>query len=131
MLRLVLGIVIALTLTWAVFLFALAVLRPKGMNLSEAKRLVPDLARLVRDLARDEALPSGVRRRLGLLIIYLALPFDLVPDFIPVLGYADDVIVIGVVLRSVVRQAGPLALDRHWNGSATGLALMRRLAGLT
>jgi uncharacterized membrane protein YkvA (DUF1232 family) len=128
--RLVVGIVITLAITWALFLVVLAVLRPKGMNLSEAKRLVPDVARLIRDLANDKALPTGLRRRLGLLVVYLALPFDFVPDFIPVLGYADDVIVIGIVLRSVMKAAGPAALDRHWSGSEAGLALTRRLAGL-
>ncbi|WP_327434808.1 YkvA family protein [Streptomyces sp. NBC_01236] len=55
---------------------------------------------------------------------------DLVPDFIPVLGYADDAIVVAAVLRSVVRHAGPDALARHWPGTPDGLAAVRRLAGL-
>ena len=61
---------------------------------------------------------------------YLALPIDLVPDFIPVLGYADDAIVVALVLRSVVRGAGPQALKRHWPGTPGRLAAVRRLAGL-
>ncbi len=84
---------------------------------------------LVRRLARDDTLPPRIRRRLGLLLAYLALPFDLVPDFIPVLGYLDDVIVMAWVLRSVVRAAGPAALERHWPGSPAGLAAIRRLSG--
>lgn len=67
---------------------------------------------------------------LWLLVAYLALPIDLVPDFIPVLGYADDAIVVALVLRSVVRGAGPQALERHWPGTQDGLAAVRRLAGL-
>lgn len=130
MLRVLLGIVTTLAFTWIVFLAALALFRPKELNLREAKRLVPDIARLIRDLARDHALPSGARRRLALLVVYLALPFDLVPDFIPVLGYADDAIVIGLVLRSVVKRAGPRALEKHWRGSPSGLMLVRRLAGV-
>jgi uncharacterized membrane protein YkvA (DUF1232 family) len=51
--------------------------------------------------------------RLWLLLAYLALPIDLVPDFIPMLGYADDAIVVAIVLRSVVRRAGADALTRH------------------
>jgi uncharacterized membrane protein YkvA (DUF1232 family) len=63
------------------------------------------------------------------LIAYLLMPIDLVPDFIPVLGYADDAVVVALALRSVVRAAGPEALDRHWSGSEAGLAAVRRLAG--
>lgn len=59
----------------------------------------------------------------------MALPVDLVPDVIPVLGYADDVIVIGRVLHSVARAAGPEALTRHWPGTPDGLAAVRRLVG--
>jgi uncharacterized membrane protein YkvA (DUF1232 family) len=58
------------------------------------------------------------------------LPFDLVPDFIPVAGYADDVLLVAWVLRSVVRAAGPEALDRHWPGTPEGLVVVRRLAGV-
>ena len=117
-------------LTWLVFVLALVVFKPKGIDFGEAKRLVPDLVRLVRALAADDEVPSGVRRRLGALLIYLALPIDLVPDFIPLLGYADDVIVVGLILRSVVRRAGREAVDRHWTGTARGLAVVHALAGV-
>ncbi|HEX4906923.1 MAG TPA: DUF1232 domain-containing protein [Acidimicrobiales bacterium] len=128
--RVVVGAVIALAFTWVLFLLALALLRPRGMSLREAQQLVPDTVRMLRDIARDPDVPAGARRRLGLLVAYLALPFDVVPDFIPVLGYADDVIVIAVVLRSVVRAAGDEILQRHWSGTGEGLALVRRLAGV-
>lgn len=59
---------------------------------------------------------------------YLALPVDLVPDFVPVLGFADDAIFVAVVLRSVARATGPQALEGHWPGSPEGLAVVRRLA---
>ncbi|WP_327104146.1 YkvA family protein [Nonomuraea glycinis] len=117
-------------LLWLLALVALAVARPRGNLLTEAIRLLPDLLRLISRLARDAALPRRVRVRLWLLVAYLALPIDLVPDFIPVLGYADDAIVVALVLRSVVRGAGPQALERHWPGTPDGLAAVRRLAGL-
>lgn len=129
-LRVVGAVALSLALAWLVFMAVLAVWRPKGIDLAEAKRLVPDVVRLLRSLSADSSLPRGVRRRLVLLLAYLALPFDLVPDFIPVLGYADDVIVVGLVLRSIARRAGPAAVDRHWRGTPTGLALVHRLAGL-
>jgi len=129
-LEIIIGIVLTLAVSWVAFVVALMVFRPRGIDLAEARRLVPDLVRLLRDLGRDPSLPSGVRRRIGFLLAYLAMPFDLVPDFIPVLGYADDVIVVALVLRGVIRHAGPQALEAHWNGTEQGLALVRRLAGL-
>jgi uncharacterized membrane protein YkvA (DUF1232 family) len=64
---------------------------------------------------------------LVLLTVYLASPIDLVPDFIPVIGYADDAISIAVTLRSVIRRAGPEALDRHWPGTPAALDALRNL----
>ncbi len=116
--------------TWLLLLALLALARPRGMDLTEAKRFVPDVARLIGSLARDPSLGRGTRVRLYLLLAYLASPIDLVPDFIPVLGYADDVTIVAIALRSVVRRSGADALDAHWRGSAGGLAAVRRLAGL-
>jgi uncharacterized membrane protein YkvA (DUF1232 family) len=99
----------------------------KSGRLREALRLLPDLVRLLHRLARDSDLPRGARVRLWLLLAYLAMPIDLVPDFVPVIGYADDVVIIAVVLRSVVRRAGPEVLERHWPGTADGLRVVRRL----
>lgn len=79
----------------------------------EALRLLPDGIRLLRRLAADPALPRGVRVRLWLLLGYLLLPFDLIPDFIPVLGYADDALVVALALRSITRRAGADALPRR------------------
>jgi uncharacterized membrane protein YkvA (DUF1232 family) len=130
LLRWLLGVLAVLAVTWVVFVAALALLRPRGIDLREAARLAPAVARLVRELAGDASLPRGVRRRLAFLVAYLALPIDLVPDVVPVLGYADDVVVIALVLRSVVRRAGPDAVERHWTGTPAGLAIVRSLAGI-
>jgi uncharacterized membrane protein YkvA (DUF1232 family) len=89
--------------------------------------LLPDVLRLVGRLARDGTLPRGVRVRVWLLLVYLTMPIDLVPDFVPVLGYADDAVVVALVLRSVVRRAGTDALERHWPGPPAGLDAIQRL----
>lgn len=103
---------------------------PEAVTMREAMRLLPDVLRLVKRLAADRSLPRTIPYRLLALLGYLAMPFDLVPDFIPVLGYADDALVVALVLRSVVRRAGPDALDRHWPGTEQGLGLVKRLAGV-
>ena len=64
------------------------------------------------------------------MLAFLASPIDLIPDFIPVLGYADDVIITALALRWVTRTAGPEALARHWPGTPDGLAALRRLCQL-
>jgi uncharacterized membrane protein YkvA (DUF1232 family) len=127
---LLLGIAAALLLVWLALVVALVVARPRGGLLREAVRILPDVLRLLRRLAADQTLPRGVRIRLGLLMAYLALPIDLIPDFIPVLGYADDAIVVTAVLRGVVRRAGLDAVRAHWPGSDDGFAAVVRLAGL-
>lgn len=108
-------------------LYAVARRQDDPTSLREALRLLPDVLRLLRRLAADATLPRGVRWRIGLTLGYLAMPLDLVPDFLPVVGYADDVIVVAIALRSVVRAAGPEALERQWPGSPAGLDAVRRL----
>ena len=119
-----------LLLCWVVLVAVLWWRRPEETRLRDLLRLLPDVLRLVRRLAGDRSLPRGVRVRLWLLLAYLASPVDLVPDVVPVLGYADDAVVTVLVLRSVVRRAGPEALSRHWPGTPEGLAAVRRAAGL-
>jgi uncharacterized membrane protein YkvA (DUF1232 family) len=62
---------------------------------------------------------------------YLALPFDLVPDFIPVAGQLDDALVAALVLRRLVRSAGPGVVREHWPGPPRSLDLVLRVAGQT
>ena len=61
---------------------------------------------------------------------YLALPFDLVPDVVPVIGYADDAILTSLLLRRVIRLAGPEKLAEYWPGTAEGLATLRQVLRL-
>ena len=121
----------ALLLMWLVLVVVLWRSGRGIGGLSDAARLLPDVIRLVSRLARDRSLSRGVRMRLWLLLGYLASPLDLIPDFIPVVGYADDAIIAALALRSVVRAAGPEPLERHWPGTPDGLLVVRRLAGLS
>lgn len=103
---------------------------PGTVKLGDALRLLPDLLRFLGRLMADGALPRWPRIMLALLLGYLASPIDLVPDFIPAIGYADDVLVVALVLRLIVRSCGRAALDRNWRGSEAGMRLIEQLAGL-
>ena len=126
----VLGVLAGLVLLWLGLVVALWLSKPDEARLKDLLRLLPDVLRLTGRLARDGSLPRGVRVRLWFLLGYLALPIDLVPDFVPILGYADDAVVVALVLRSVVRRAGPDALERHWPGTPAGLTALLGLVRL-
>ncbi|HXG77404.1 MAG TPA: DUF1232 domain-containing protein [Gaiellaceae bacterium] len=92
-------------------------------------RLVPDLVVLCRRLLADPRLPRRRRLVLAALLPYLALPFDLVPDVVPVAGYLDDAVVVGLALRHVLRGCGRELIEEHWPGPPASLPLVLRLAG--
>ncbi len=119
-----------LLVAWLALIVVLLIARPRGGVLREALRILPDLLRLLPRLAADRALPHRVRVGLTVLLAYLASPIDLIPDFIPVLGYADDAVVVAVALRWVVRRAGVEAVRRNWPGTEDGFAVLCRITGL-
>jgi len=86
--------------------------------------------RLLKRLAADRTVSIRVRIWLGVLLVYLVSPIDLIPDFIPVLGYADDALVVAIALRFAFRRAGRDSVEGHWPGTPEGLAAILRLAGL-
>ena len=120
-LQLVVGVLCGLAMLWLLLLFALWLVKPDEQRLRESLRLLPDVVRLLARLARDRQVPWGMRLRLWGLLGYLAMPIDLIPDFIPVLGYADDAIIVAFVLRSVVRSAGRETFDEHRPGPRSSM----------
>jgi uncharacterized membrane protein YkvA (DUF1232 family) len=125
-------LVVAATLVgaWVLFVGFVFVTRPDDTSIRDAVRLLPDTARLVRRLAVDRSIPRRTRWLVWLLLAYLASPLDLVPDFVPVIGFADDAIVTSLVLRHVIRRAGAAKVREHWSGSEEGLASFNRLLRL-
>jgi len=130
MLRTILVVAACLIVAWLAFVAFVFVIRPDGTSLGDATRLLPDTLRLVRRLAADGTIPRRTRWLVGLLFVYLASPVDLVPDFVPVIGYADDAIITAFALRHVIRKAGRDKLHEHWPGSPDGLATLSRLLRL-
>ena len=123
------GIVLGLLAVWAVLVALLWMLRPRDVRLAELVRVVPDLLRLVRGLIVDGHVPLRARIALAGLLVWLLSPIDLIPEFIPVLGPLDDVIVAVLVLRYVARKVGLDGLRRRWPGTTDGFALLSRLLG--
>jgi uncharacterized membrane protein YkvA (DUF1232 family) len=125
----VLGVVGGLIVVWLLFIALLWVLRPRDMRLSQAVRIVPDLLRMVRSLITNGSTPLGVRVALIGLMAWLVNPIDLIPEFIPVLGPLDDVVVAVLVLRYVRRRLGENELRSRWPGTPEGFALLRSVLG--
>jgi uncharacterized membrane protein YkvA (DUF1232 family) len=119
-----LGVVVAV---WALGVAALAV-AGRGTEARAFARFIPDCVILFRRLLADPRVPPGRKAVLAAAVGYLVLPFDLVPDFIPVAGQLDDAIVVALALRFVLRSGGPQLLAEHWPGPRESLLLILRLA---
>ena len=91
-------------------------------------RFVPDCLVLFRRLLGDPRVPRGTKILLVPAIAYLASPLELIPDFIPVVGYVDDAVVLAWALRRIVRAAGPIVVREQWPGPARSLGTVLRLA---
>jgi uncharacterized membrane protein YkvA (DUF1232 family) len=121
------------TLLWAVgialALYALAVLALVLLGRREDARalagFIPDCVVLVRRLLRDLRVPRRTKVALWLLIAYLVMPIDLVPDVIPVAGQLDDAILVALVLRSFLRAGGGGLVREHWPGPERALGALR------
>ncbi|MBC7596685.1 MAG: DUF1232 domain-containing protein [Kineosporiaceae bacterium] len=132
-LQIVLDVVAGLVGFWLVLVLILWMEQrkhPGRASLLDLLRLAPDVARLLRRLAADRTVPVGTRVWLVVLLVYLVSPIDLIPDFIPVLGYTDDALVVAIALRFATRHAGSAAIERLWPGTPAGLQAVLRLAGL-
>jgi uncharacterized membrane protein YkvA (DUF1232 family) len=124
------GIALGLIAVWAVLVGLLWVFRPRDVPVGELVRSVPDLLRLVRGLVADSTVSLGARIALAGLLVWLLSPIDLIPEFIPVLGPLDDVIVAVIVLRYVRRKVGLAELERRWPGTPESFVLVSGILGL-
>jgi uncharacterized membrane protein YkvA (DUF1232 family) len=113
-------------LLYAGFVVALLALGRRS-EAAAAARFVPDCVVLFHRLLGDPRVPRGRKLVLAAAIAYLAMPFDLVPDFIPVAGQLDDAVIVVLALRAVLRGAGASLLAEHWPGPARTRDLVARL----
>lgn len=131
LLRIGLGLLSVLVVGWILLAVAVARARPPEGVEGGMARLVPDVVRLLRNLAKDRTLPRSVRWKLAVALIYNVQPINLIPDFVPLLGLVDNLVITAWALRSALKTAGPDAVARHWTGTADGLALITRLVRLS
>jgi uncharacterized membrane protein YkvA (DUF1232 family) len=113
---------------YAVFV-AVLVLAGRREGARAAAAFVPDCVVLFRRLLSDPRVPRRKKLVLAALIPYLLMPFDLVPDFIPVAGYLDDAVIVAFALGYVLRDSGPDLIAAHWPGPPASLKLVLRFAG--
>jgi uncharacterized membrane protein YkvA (DUF1232 family) len=126
---LIVEIVVALVCLWAALVLVFWMCRPRDVPMRELVRVVPDVLRLLRSLIRDGRTPLDVRLVLVGLVGWILSPIDLIPEFIPVLGPIDDVVVAVAALRFVRRRVGVDELRARWSGSEDGFALLVRVIG--
>jgi len=123
------GILIGLVVLWATIIVVLWLLRPRDVAARELVGVIPDLLRLLRSIITDRAAPLDVRVILIGLVAWIISPIDLIPEFIPVLGPLDDVVVAVLAMRYTRRRMGIEDLRARWAGSDEGFALVTRVIG--
>jgi len=95
----------------------------------DAVLMLPNLAKLVGRLLKDPRVPRRSKVALGLAAAYVASPIDLVPEFIPVIGWADDVVFMMFAIDRLIERAGPEIVEEHWDGPGDLLGLIREVMG--
>ena len=113
------------------------VLPPDGRSLqgrqlvTDAVMMMPNIVKLVARLLKDPRVPRRAKITLGLAAAYVASPIDLIPEVIPVIGWADDVLVIMFAIDSLIDRAGEEIVEELWDGPGDLLSLVRDVVGLS
>ena len=113
------------------------VLPPEGDSLqtqrliADAALLLPNLVKLVGKLLLDPRVPRRAKITLGISAAYVVSPIDLIPEVIPVIGWADDVLMVMFAIDSLIDRAGPEIVDEHWDGPGDLLSLVREVVGIS
>jgi uncharacterized membrane protein YkvA (DUF1232 family) len=126
------GLIVALVVTATVWLCTVVALAVVGKR-TPAKELamfLPNLLLLFRGLVRDPRCPRGSKALLVFAAAWIASPIDLIPEFIPVLGPLDDAVMAALVLRHVLKKAGPEVVREHWRGDPATIERLLQASGL-
>ncbi|HEX6287179.1 MAG TPA: YkvA family protein [Acidimicrobiia bacterium] len=113
------------------------VLPPDGKSIQsrelvkDAVFMMPNIVKLVGRLLRDPRVPRRAKITLGLAAAYIMSPIDLIPEVIPVVGWADDVIIMMFAIDSLIDRAGPEIVEEHWDGPGDLLGLVRDVVAIS
>lgn len=113
------------------------VLVPEGTSvqtrrlMTDAALMVPNILKLIGRLILDPRVPRRAKLTLGMAAAYVLSPIDLIPDVIPVIGWADDVLILMFAIDALIDRAGPEIVDEHWDGPGDLLSLAREVVGLS
>lgn len=97
--------------------------------ITDAVLMLPNIAKLLGRLLRDPRVPRRSKIALGIAVAYVASPIDLIPEAIPVIGWADDVVIMMYALDSLIERAGAEIIEEHWDGPGDLLAMVRDVVG--
>jgi uncharacterized membrane protein YkvA (DUF1232 family) len=120
----VIGIAL-LVASWSLMV-VLAARLPEG-TLKELARVLPDCVTTARRLRRDPRVPGRAKLAVALAGLWVVSPIDLIPEFLPVIGPLDDVVVVALALRYAARRIPPEVLYEAWPGRR---AVLERLLGV-
>ncbi|MBA3428613.1 MAG: DUF1232 domain-containing protein [Actinobacteria bacterium] len=118
---------LATVIVYAIFVGVLALVG-RSSDARAVAGFVPDCLVLFKRMLSDSRLPRRYRAIVIAMLVYLALPFDVIPDFIPVAGQFDDAVVVVLTLRAIVRGGGLEMIEEHWPGPRSSLSLILKLA---
>ncbi|MDP8232038.1 MAG: YkvA family protein [Candidatus Zophobacter franzmannii] len=97
-----------------------------GKQITELLLFFPDFVFLVIRLFLDKRTPRRIKIILGSVIGYLILPWDIIPDFIPVIGYIDDMVLVVIALNSLLNEIDPDIVTDNWSGKEKPLILLQQ-----
>lgn len=112
------------------------VLPPEGRSLqarqliTDAVMMMPNIVKLVARLLKDPRVPRRAKITLGIAAAYAVSPIDLIPEFIPVIGWADDIVLLMFAIDSLIERAGSSIVEEHWDGPGDLLGLIREVMGV-
>jgi uncharacterized membrane protein YkvA (DUF1232 family) len=92
--------------------------------------MIPNLVKLIGRLLADPRVPRRSKMALGAAAAYVASPIDLIPEVIPVIGWADDIIVLMMALDALISRTGPEIVQEHWDGPNDLLGLIEDVLSL-
>ena len=123
------ALIIALAIALGVWILAIIglVIAGRRTHAKELAMILPNLLALLRGLIRDPRVGRFDKFLLVVAVAWVASPIDLIPEFIPVFGPLDDVVVVALILRRLVRRAGPEVVSEHWRGDPEVLLKILRL----